>query len=112
MFPVRIMLMYWSAVARFRNNPEHTVDATMLAVFFMKRTNREVMLPSMSLAVMAPPKHMAQMMSQMVFIIPAIPRVAISSVNMYPCQQSGEKECDDGRHTPGNQYSRNHGNSQ
>ena len=34
MFPVRIMLMYWSAVARFRNNPEHTVDATMLAVFF------------------------------------------------------------------------------
>ena len=26
--------------------------------------------------------HMAQMMSQMVFIIPAIPRVAISSVNM------------------------------
>lgn len=74
--------MYWSAVARFRNNPEHTVDATMLAVFFMKRTNREVMLPSMPLAVMAPPKHMAQMMSQMVFIIPAIPRVAISSVNM------------------------------
>ena len=50
MFPVRIMLMYWSAVARFRNNPEHTVDATMLAVFFMKRTNREVMLPSMPLA--------------------------------------------------------------
>ena len=82
MFPVRIMLMYWSAVARFRNNPEHTVDATMLAVFFMKRTNREVMLPSMPLAVMAPPKHMAQMMSQMVFIIPAIPRVAISSVYM------------------------------
>lgn len=23
-----------------------------------------------------------------------------------------EKECDDGRHSPGNQYSRNHGNSQ
>ena len=30
----------------------------------------------------------------------------------YPCQQSGEKECDDGRHSPGNQHSRNHGNSQ
>ena len=25
MLPVRIILMYWSAVATFRNNPENTV---------------------------------------------------------------------------------------
>ena len=30
MFPVRMMLMYWSAVARLRNIPEPTVDATTL----------------------------------------------------------------------------------
>ena len=82
MFPVRMMLMYWSAVARLRNIPEPTVDATTLTVFFMNRTNTEVMLPSMPLAVIAPPKHMAQIMSHIVFIIPAMPRVAISSVSM------------------------------
>ena len=81
-FPVRMMLMYWSAVARLRNSPEPTVDATTLTVLFMNRTNTDVMLPSMPLAVIAPPKHMAQSISQMVFIIPAMPRVAISSVSM------------------------------
>ena len=72
MFPVRMMLMYWSAVARLRNIPEPTVDATTLTVFFMNRTNTEVMLPSIPLAVIAPPKHMAQIMSHIVFIIPAM----------------------------------------
>ena len=61
--------MYWSAVARLRNIPEPTVDATTLTVFFMNRTNTEVMLPSIPLAVIAPPKHMAQIMSHIVFII-------------------------------------------
>ena len=79
MFPVRMMLMYWSAVARLRNIPEPTVDATTLTVFFMNRTNTEVMLPSIPLAVIAPPKHMAQMMSHTVLSMPAMPRVATSS---------------------------------
>ena len=74
--------MYWSAVARLRNIPEPTVDATTLTVLFMNRTNTEVMLPSIPLAVIAPPKHMAQRISHIVFIIPAMPRVAINSVNM------------------------------
>ena len=41
----------------------------------MKCKKIRVMLSSMPLADMAPPKHMAQMISQIVFIIPAIPRV-------------------------------------
>jgi len=43
---------------------------------FIKRRNTDVRLSSIPLAVMEPPKHMAQMISQIVFIIPAIPRVA------------------------------------
>ena len=82
MFPVRIILIYWSAVARFKNNPEQTVEATILTVFFIKRTKTDVILPSMPLAVIAPPKHMAHKISQIVFIMPAIPLVATSSVNM------------------------------
>ena len=39
------------------------------------------MLFSMPAAFMAPPKHMAQMMSQMVFSMPLMPRVATSSVS-------------------------------
>ena len=78
--PVRMMLMYWSAVARLRKSPEQTVADTTLTVFFMKRTKSDVMLPSIPLAVIAPPKHMAHNISQMVFIIPDIPRVAIKSV--------------------------------
>ena len=71
MFPVRMMLMYWSAVARLRNIPEPTVDATTLTVFFMNRTNTEVMLPSIPLAVIAPPKHMAQIMSHITVTLQA-----------------------------------------
>ena len=82
MFPVRIILIYWSAVVRLRNSPEQTVDATTLTLPFMKRTKTEVMLPSIPLAVMAPPKHMAQRISQTVFIMPAIPRVETRSVSM------------------------------
>lgn len=68
--------MYWSAVTIFKNKPEHTVDATMPTLRFIKRRNTDVRLSSIPLAVMEPPKHMAQMISQIVFIIPAIPRVA------------------------------------
>ena len=51
MFPVRMMLIYWSAVVRLRNSPEQTVDTTTLTLPFMKRTNTEVMLPSIPLDV-------------------------------------------------------------
>lgn len=34
------------------------------------------MLPNIPLAAIAPPKHMAQRISQIVFIMPDIPRVA------------------------------------
>ena len=40
----------------------------------------EVILPTMPLAVIAPPKHMAHSINQIVFIIPDMPRVAIKSV--------------------------------
>ena len=75
-FPVRMILMYWSAVARLRNNPEQTVAPTTLTVFFIKRTKIEVILPNIPLAVIAPPKHMAHKISQIVFIMPDMPRVA------------------------------------
>lgn len=80
MFPVRIMDIYWSAVVMFRNNPEATVEATMLMRVFARRVNTLVMLSSMPPAVIAPPKHIAQMISQIVFIIPDIPLVAIRSL--------------------------------
>ena len=55
-------------------------EATTLTVFFIKRTKIEVILPNIPLAVIAPPKHMAHKISQIVFIMPDMPRVAIKSV--------------------------------
>ena len=71
----RMMAMNWSAVQMFKDNPDTTVEATMLVRPRMKCKKIRVILSSMPLADMAPPKHMAQMISQIVFIIPAIPRV-------------------------------------
>ena len=68
--------MYWSAVQMFRKRPEKTVDMIMPTRRFMKRRKTAVRLSNMPLAVMAPPKHMAQIMSQMVSIMPDMPRVA------------------------------------
>ena len=79
MLPVRMMEIYWSAVQILRNRPEATVEATSPTVRFIKRINTEVMLPNIPLAVMAPPKHIAQIISQIVFIIPLIPRVETRS---------------------------------
>ena len=73
------MEIYWSAVARLRNNPDATVEDTIPIRLLVKRINTEVILPNMPPAVIAPPKHMAQTISQMVFIIPDIPRVATNS---------------------------------
>lgn len=51
MLPVRMILIYWSAVAKFMNKPEHTVDETRLKRFFIKRTKTDVILPNIPLAV-------------------------------------------------------------
>lgn len=69
------MAINWSAVQMFKDNPDTTVEATMLVRPRMKCKKIRVMLSSMPLADMPPPKHMAQMINQIVFIIPAIPRV-------------------------------------
>ena len=71
-----MMEMYWSAVQMFSVRPLTTVEATRLTRRFMKRRKNEVRLSSIPLAVIAPPKHMAQIINQTVFIIPPIPRVA------------------------------------
>ena len=51
--------MNWSAVQMFKDNPDTTVEATMLVRPRMKCKKIRVMLSSMPLADMAPPKHMA-----------------------------------------------------
>lgn len=71
-----MMEIYWSAVQMLRNSPDATVDVTSPTVRFIKRRNTEVMLPNIPLAAIAPPKHMAQRISQIVFIMPDMPRVA------------------------------------
>ena len=74
------MEMYWSAVVILRNKPEATVEETMLTQLLAKRVNTPVMLSNMPPAVMAPPKHMAQMINQMVSSMPDMPLVAIKSL--------------------------------
>ena len=77
-----MMEMYWSAVQIFSVKPENTVEATILARRCIKRIKTEVIVSNMPLAVMAPPKHIAQIISQIVFIIPAIPRVDTKEFNI------------------------------
>ena len=74
------MDIYWSAVVRFINKPDATVDATKLTQRLVKRMNTDVMLSIIPPAVIAPPKHIAHIISQIVSIIPDIPRVAINSL--------------------------------
>lgn len=78
----RIIEMYWSLVTMFRSIPVQTVDATRPNVLRMKRMTTEVMLWSIPLATITPPKHMAQRMSQMVLSIPAIPPVDTRSLRV------------------------------
>ena len=72
--------MYWSAVQVLRNKPDTTVDDTMLTRVLANFVNTFVILSNMPPAVMAPPKHMAQIINQMVSIMPDMPRVAINSL--------------------------------
>lgn len=73
--------MYWSATAKLSIKPLHTVEAIRLVRPFIIRTNSRVMPRTMPPASMAPPKHMAQIISQIVPIMPAMPRVATSDVS-------------------------------
>ena len=63
-----------------RNKPDATVEDTMLTRFLTNLVNTLVMLSNIPPAVMAPPKHMAQIINQMVSIMPDMPRVAINSL--------------------------------
>ena len=54
----------------------------MLARFFIKRKKTEVIVSNIPLAVMAPPKHIAQIIKQTVFIIPAMPRVETNELSV------------------------------
>ena len=74
------MEMYWSAVATLKKRPEATVEVTMLVRPRVKRVSSRVMPSIMPPAAMAPPKHMAQMINQIVSSIPDMPRVAIKSL--------------------------------
>ena len=78
-FPVSMMDRYWSAVQVLKKSPEATVEHTALFGLRTKRTKTSVMLRIIPLADMTPPKHMAHIMSQMVSIMPRIPRVATSA---------------------------------
>ena len=82
------MDIYWSAVVRFINKPDATVDATKLTQRLVKRMNTDVMLSIIPPAVIAPPKHIAHIISQIVSIIPDIPRVLISSlISAFPASK-------------------------
>ena len=79
MSAVSTILMNWSPVAVFRKMPVPTVEATRLTRVRTQRIMTLVMLSSMPLATIAAPKHIAQIISQMVFSIPAIPPVETRS---------------------------------
>ena len=58
------MEIYWSPVAKLKKIPEHTVEPTTLTVRRAMRINTCEMAPNMPLPYITPPKHMAQMISQ------------------------------------------------
>ncbi len=73
------MEINWSPVVMFRKIPVPTVDETKLNLLCIKRTMTRVILSIIPLATIAAPKHMAQSINHIVFSIPAIPFVEISS---------------------------------
>ena len=69
-------------MAKLNINPEHTVAATNEVRPRTMRTKRRVMPPTIPPADIVAPKHIAQTISQMVSIMPAMPRVAIRPDSM------------------------------
>ena len=77
--------MYWSPVQRLKNTPDETDEPTTLTVRWAMRRNICEMAVSIPLPYITPPKHIAQVISQIVSIIPPIPLVATkSSSNVLP----------------------------
>ncbi len=72
--------MNWSPVVMFRKMPEQTVDDTSVKRERTQRMMTRVMLAIMPLATMAEPKHIAQIISQMVFNMPLMPPVDTKSL--------------------------------
>ena len=73
--------IYWSPVVRLKNIPEHTLEATTLTVRRAIRMKSCEIAVSIPLPYITPPKHMAQMMSQIVPIMPPIPLVVTKLFN-------------------------------
>ena len=67
--------MNWSPVVRLRKRPVHVVAPTKLKRLRAYCMMMRVMDSIMPLATIAAPKHIAEMMSQMVLSIPDIPPV-------------------------------------
>ena len=82
MLPVRRMHRYWSAMATLSITPVAAVAPTSDVRPFTMWINRREMALTIPPADIHPPKHMAQMISQMVPIMPLMPRVATRSVSM------------------------------
>ena len=79
--PVRIIEIYWSPVVRLKKRPDATVELTTPIVRCATRRKRREIASNIPLPHMTPPKHMAQIMSQMVSIIPPMPLVATRSLS-------------------------------
>ena len=73
--------MYWSPVTRLKNTPDPTVAPTTLDVRRATRRKTFDMAESIPLPYIMPPKHMAQIISHTVFIIPPMPPVATRSLS-------------------------------
>ena len=76
--PVRIIVKYWSPHTVFKNEPTQTVDATVDTVERANRKKMFVILFIIFVASIDAPKIIAQIISQIVLIIPAIPFVETS----------------------------------
>ena len=64
------------------NIPVKTVEDTRVTVRFMNLMIKFVIFAIIPLAIITPPKHIAHIISQIVFIIPLMPRVATNSVSI------------------------------
>ena len=73
---------YWSARAILQKSDVPTVEATSEAVPFTIRNTKRMRSCNCPVAVNAPPKVCAQMISQIVGIMPSIPLVCTSSLSI------------------------------
>ncbi len=79
---VMMMERYWSHRMAFISTPVMAVVATILTGRFGQLSRWVTILCNMPVEVMAAPKIIAQMMSQMVAVIPIIPEVLTNSLSI------------------------------